>query len=241
MTLPSSVARIDIGPLLTGLLTLVLAIGAAGYSDSADARKNLPEETPEGLKLVPKTKVSAVYLRDGVDFSGYTKVAILDCYVAFRKNWQRDQNEGVNPFKVSDSDMTKIKTELADEFKKVWSRELTAKGMTVVTTAGPDVLVLRPAIINLDVEAPDTMQPGMTRTFAASAGQATLFLELYDSVTSELLARIYDAEEVDGMGFISVRNGVTNRADADRMLKKWADLLGTHLQDARAGATAAAK
>ena len=103
------------------------------------------------------------------------------------------------------------------------------------------VLVLRPAIINLDVEAPDTMQPGMTRTFSASAGQATLFLELYDSVTSELLARIYDAEEVDGMGFINVRNGVTNRADADRMLKKWADLLGTHLQDARAGATAAAK
>ncbi|HEY6645155.1 DUF3313 family protein [Povalibacter sp.] len=170
-------------------------------------------------------------MRDGVTFGGYTKFAVLDCYVAFRKNWKRDQNDSMDPFKLSDSDMERTKTELADEFKKVWTRELTAKGMAVVTTTGPDVLILRPAIINLEVQAPDTMQPGITHTFSASAGQATLFLELYDSVTSELLARIYDAEEVGDMGFVSVRNSVTNRSDADRMLKKWADLLSTHLQD----------
>jgi hypothetical protein len=221
-------------------LTVILVAGALGFSDSAVAREKLPEETPEGLKLVPKTKVSAVYLRDGVDFSGYTKVSILDCYVAFKKNWKRDQNDA-DAFKVSDSDITRIKTELADEFKKVWAKELTAKGQTVVTAAGPDVLLLRPAIINLDVQAPDTMEPGITHTFSASAGQATLFLELYDSVTSELLARVYDAEEIDGMGFISVRNRATNHADADRMLKKWADLLGTHLANARAGGNPSGK
>lgn len=227
--------------LTTALVTAVLGFGLLAFTTSAEAAKKLPEESPEGLKLVPKTKVSAVYLRDGVSFAGYTKVAILDCYVAFKKNWKRDQNEGPNPFKVSDSDITRIKTELADEFKKVWTKELTAKGQTVVTTTGPDVLILRPAIIDLDVGAPATMEPGITHTFSASAGQATLFLELYDSVTSELLARIYDAETVDDMGFISVRNSVTNRADADRMLKKWADLLGTHLQDARATTAAVAK
>jgi hypothetical protein len=222
--------------LQASVAAITLAVGLFAMSDAAEARKALPETTPEGLKLVPKTKVSAVYLRDGVDFSGYTKVAILDCYVAFKKNWQRDQNDDSGqPFKVSDSDVTRIKTELADEFKKVFTKELTAKGQTVVTTAGPDVLILRPAIINLDVAAPDTMQPGITHTFSASAGQATLFLELYDSVTSELLARVYDAEEADNMGFIGVRNSVTNRSDADRMLKKWADLLGTHLANARAG------
>jgi Protein of unknown function (DUF3313) len=224
--------------LQASVAAITLAVSLFALSDAAEARKALPETTPEGLKLVPKTKVSAVYLREGVTFGGYTKVAILDCYVAFKKNWQRDQNtDSGQPFKVSDSDVTRIKTELADEFKKVFSKELTAKGQTVVTTAGPDVLILRPAIINLDVAAPDTMQPGITHSFSASAGQATLFLELYDSVTSELLARVYDAEEVDGMGFISVRNSVTNRSDATRMLKKWADLLGTHLANARAGAS----
>lgn len=239
MKRPTTAARMK--TLLAAFVAVTLAIGATGFSPTADAKEKLPDTTPEGLKLVPKTKVSAVYLRDGARFGGYTKVAILDCYVAFKKNWKREQNQGVAPFKVSDDDITRIKTQLAEEFKKVWTKELTAKGQTVVTTAGPDVLILRPAIINLDVEAPDTREPGITRTFSASAGQATLFLELYDSVTSELLARIYDAEQVDGMGFISVRNSATNRADADRMLKKWADLLGTHLQDARASTASAAK
>jgi hypothetical protein len=228
--------------LQASVAAITLAVSLFALSDAAEARKALPETTPEGLKLVPKTKVSAVYLRDGVDFSGYTKVSILDCYVAFKKNWQRDQNsDSGQPFKVSDNDVTRIKTELAEEFKKVFTKELTAKGQTVVTTTGPDVLILRPAIINLDVAAPDTMQPGITHTFSASAGQATLFLELYDSVTSELLARVYDAEEVGDMGLIGVRNSVTNRSDAQRMLKKWADLLGTHLASARAGTDAPVK
>jgi hypothetical protein len=220
-------------------LAVVFAIGAGTFSHTADAAKKFPEESPEGLKLVPKTKVNAVYLREGADFSGYDKVAILDCYVAFRKDWKRDQNSGANRFKVSDSDMTRIKTELAEEFKKVFAKQLADKGQTVVTTGGTGVLILRPAIINLDVAAPDTMDPG-SRSFSASAGQATLYLELYDGVTSELLARVIDAEEAGYQGQIGVRNSVTNRADAQRMLKKWADLLGTYLQNARASAAQAA-
>ncbi|MBL8349914.1 MAG: DUF3313 family protein [Burkholderiaceae bacterium] len=213
-----------------GMLALVIGLSAHWPVDAAQTK--LPDTTPEGLKLVPNAKVSAVYLRDGADFSGYDKVAILDCYVAFRKDWKRDQNQGANPFRVSDSDMAKIKTQLADEFKKVFARELTAKGQTMVTAAGPGVLILRPAIINLDVVAPDTMKPG-SRTFSTSAGQATLLLELYDSVTSELLARVYDTESIGESNFIQVQNGVTNRAEADQVLTKWARQLAAYLEHAR--------
>jgi hypothetical protein len=227
----------------TVLASLVAAITvvACGWSNFAAAAKSLPEVSPEGLKLVPKTKVSAVYLREGADFSGYDKVAILDCYVAFRKNWQRDQNNSsMSTFRVSDADMTRIKTELAEGFKKVFTAQLTAKGEKIATEASTGVLILRPAIINLDVTAPDTMEPGRTRSFSASAGQATLFLEIYDSVTGDLLARAIDVEEAGDRGGIGYRNGATNRADAERVLKKWADLLGTFLQNARATAAASA-
>lgn len=221
---------------LKALATVTLALGMLSLPPIADAaKKDLPEVSPEGLKLVPKTKVSAVYLRDGATFGGYDKIMIIDCYVAFRKNWQRDQNSS-SAFRVSDEDMTRIKTELAEEFKKVFTAQLTAKGESVVTTPGSGVLVLRPAIVNLDVTAPDIQTAGRTRTFSASAGQATLFLELYDAVTSELLARAIDVEEAD-RGFVTVSNGATNRAEAQRILKKWADLLGTYLQNARADAS----
>lgn len=226
--------------LVAGAGTLALVIGMLGQGPAHAAQSKLPDTTPEGLKLVPNAKASAVYLRDGADFSGYDKVAILDCYVAFRKDWKRDQNQGANPFRVSDSDMAKIKTQLADQFKKVFARELTAKGQTMVTAAGPGVLILRPAIINLDVVAPDTMRPG-SRTFSTSAGQATLLLEVYDSVTSELLARVYDTEAIGESSFIQVQNGVTNRAEADRVLTKWAGQFATYLEHARGTAKPDAK
>jgi len=215
---------------LVGFLSLALLMLTTSVSFAA--RKELPAESPEGLKLVKGTKLAAVYMREGADFSGYDKVAILDCYVAFKKNWQREQNR--ERFgSVSDHDVVRIKSELADEFKKVFSEELAKKGNEVVTTAASDVLLLRPAIINLDITAPDTLAAGRSYTVAASAGQMTLFLELYDSVSSELLARVMDPEAIDGFGFYQVQNRVTNKVEADRLLKKWADILGDFLAHAR--------
>jgi len=95
------------------------------------------------------------------------------------------------------------------------------------------VLVLRPAIINLDISVPDAMERIDEVTLAASAGQMTLYMELYDSTTNELLARVIDPEESRDFGNFVVRNEVTNLADADRILKKWADTLGDFLVQAR--------
>jgi hypothetical protein len=104
----------------------------------------------------------------------------------------------------------------------------------VVSTDGSGVLILRPAIVNLDIAAPDTMSAGRSTTFTDATGQATLFLELYDGVTNELLARVLDVEQAGTEGSFYIRNGVTNRADAQRMLAKWANLLGAYLENARA-------
>jgi Protein of unknown function (DUF3313) len=222
-----------------GAFGFVLALGLL-VNQPVHAAESVPEVSPEGLKLVPKTKVAVVYLREGADFSGYSKVAILDCYVAFKKDWKRDQNSS-NHFKVGEDDVARIKTELAEEFKKVFSKQLTAKGETVVPAPGPGVLVLRPAIVNLDAYAPDTSQATPSRSYSAAAGMATLFLELYDSSTGELLMRVIDTREAGTDGFVTVRNGVTNRADAQRLLARWADQLGVFLAEARSVAATGAE
>ena len=126
----------------------------------------------------------------------YDRVAILDCYVAFRKNWERDYNNeamGLNQ-RITQKDIDRIKQQLADEFRKVFTKELQDKGYQVVDDAAADVLIVRPAIIDLDITAPDTMSPGMEVTLVASAGEMTLYMELYDSLSSELLARVIDPE-----------------------------------------------
>ncbi len=188
----------------------------------------------EGLKLVKKDRSTELYVRPGASLAQYNRVAILDCPVAFRKNWERDQNDEVmDPMnRVTKKDMDRIKAELSKEFLRIFTRELQDKGgYTVVDTGAEDVLILRPAIINLDVSAPDKMTPGMSETFTASALSMTLYLELYDSVTSQILARYIHADG-DREGTVMVANRVTNKAAADRVMTRWADRLRKGLDDA---------
>jgi hypothetical protein len=92
--------------------------------------------------------------------------------------------------------------------------------------------VLRPAIIDLDVTAPDTMSAGRSYTLSQSAGSMTLYIELYDSVTSQLLGKAIDQRSDPGMaGTIQWRNRVTNKAEADRILRRWAKALRERLDD----------
>jgi hypothetical protein len=211
---------------LAGAAMLVLAL-AAGTTQAA---KDLPQETPEGLVLRKGKVADAVYVRPGVDFSVYNRVAILECPVAFRKDWQKDQQRAGK--RVKTEDMEEIKTGLSAEFRKIFSEELQAKGgYQVVETGGEDVLLLRPAIIDLDVTAPDTMTSGRSYTLAQSAGGMTLYLELYDSVTGQLLAKAIDRRTDPGMGGIQWSNGVTNRAEADRILRRWAKALRERLDE----------
>lgn len=209
------------GDVLRNALFIVLAALVGGRV--ALAADKLPETSPEGLVLQKNTRLQVVYLRPGVNFSVYDKVALLDCAVAFRKDWQRDQS---GPFRVSKEDMDRMRALLAAEFRKVFVDELTSGGYQVVDFGAADVLVLRPAIINLDVTSPAAAQPaGMGGTFSASAGQMTLYLEAYDSVTNEILARVVDPEAGRDSGMIQMQSAVTNKAEADRILKKWAGIL----------------
>jgi RNase H-fold protein (predicted Holliday junction resolvase) len=102
----------------------------------------------------------------------------------------------------------------------------------VVDTAAPDVLVLRPALVNVDATAPDLMTANMERTVVRSAGQMTLYLELWDSTTNSILARVMDAE-ADREAIAQPANRVTNTAAADAILKGWADELRDHLDAVR--------
>jgi hypothetical protein len=216
-------------------LAAILGLGMLLGGASVMAADQPPAQSPEGLKLVKQTEQRLVYLRPGASFAKYDKVAILDCYVEFQKNWQQDYNRDASfGNRVSDADVERMKTALAAEFKRVFTQQLQKNGgYQVVDTAAPDVLLLRPALINVTVTAPDLQSANMRATVVRSAGSATLFLELYDSATSTLLARVLDAQ-ADQQGFAQSANRVTNTAAADTILRKWASELRGHLDAARA-------
>lgn len=209
------------------LTVVVFTVSAGAVAD------DLPATTHDGLQLLDGSKVRAAYMKPGADLSEYTRVAILDVYVAFRKNWKRDHNrDAVGPQgMVSDKDMQKIRDAVAEEFKNIFIDELSTKGGHELVDAGADgVLIIRPGIINLDVTAPDLMEPGITRTFVTSAGSMTLYMELYDGATGDIVARVIDPRAIDN-GMIRYSNSVSNRAEADRILRRWAKLLNENLAE----------
>lgn len=207
------------------------------WSIAALAASDLPQTSFDGLQLVPSKDVEVLYLRPGASLKPYKRVVILDCFVAFRKTWQRDQNS--SGLRVSSADMNRIKKKLAEEFNKIFVDELQNKGgYEVVDQGGEDVLILRPAIIDLDISSPDTLNTGMGRSFATSAGAMTLYLEVLDGDTGEILARIVDAENSRDNGRLMWQNSITNTQEADRLLRKWAVMMRGALDRARAASGA---
>ncbi|MCB1689751.1 MAG: DUF3313 family protein [Halioglobus sp.] len=211
--------------------SLVLIFVAMVSACVANQQSSLPPVSPDGLHLEPDTKLGAVYLKPGADLSQYNKIALLDTYVAFAKNWQRNYNEEATfEDQVSDKDMQTIRQRVSREFARELTKVLKADGRQFVKTGGTGVLILRPAIINLRITAPDLMTPGMEQTFVASTGSMTLYLELLDGKTGDLIARVIDSEAGNEGGIAEVANVVTNTADFDRIVQRWAQLLNAHLK-----------
>ena len=190
----------------------------------------------EHLELVDKNRRTEIYADPDVDWSVYTQIRLDPATVAFRKNWQRDQNRS-QPFRIKTEDIERIKSELSEMFDEVFSEELTTNGGYVMATEnGDDVLRIAPQIVDLDVYAPDTRNtPGTTRSYAESSGRMTLKLDMYDSVTGDLIATASDRQEAPRRGYMQWTTSVTNRADAQRMLQRWAVDLREGLDNARKG------
>ncbi len=212
---------------LTAVATLLLVMPGPATA----AEEEGTSVTHDGLELVPDAQVAAAYVKPGADFTPYKRVMLLDTFVAFRANWQRDQNRG-SVHHVTNRDIERMKSDMADLFREVFEETLSANdGFPVAEAPASDVLLLRPAIIDLDVTAPDLNRANRSHNFAASAGAATLFLELFDSVSGEILARAVDRQAARNPGDVMRwSNRVTNRAAAQDILRGWATQLRERLK-----------
>lgn len=224
---------------LTGLRQSVLYIWlGAGFILAGpvmlSASDPPPQVTKDGLVLKSQTSQRLTYVRPGANFSKYDRVALLDCFVEFQKDWLQNYNSNVvDPSnQITDQEVQRMKAWLAAELRREFTTELQKGGYNVVDFGAADVLILRPALLNVQVTAPDIMSAGIEATVVRSAGSATLYLELWDSVSRKILARVEDAQ-ADQQPFAQQANSVTNTAAADAILKGWADDLVRHLDAAR--------
>ncbi|MCZ6672378.1 MAG: DUF3313 family protein [Verrucomicrobia bacterium] len=203
-------------------------------------KKELPDITHDGLERVskPKSGADVVYLQPGADLSGYNKIILLEPNIAFRKGWKNRQNaQRQLTRRISDRDMEKMIDRGKDLFMDEFTDELENKGYPVVHTKGEDVMIVRAAIIDLNVAYADPNNLGgmWNKVYTEGAGEATLVIELFDSITGQILVRGVDRKWDSGGGYSwrIPRSQSTNIRDARRALRSWAKMLAIGLDHAK--------
>lgn len=155
----------------------------------------LSDVTEDGLVRVPSSRKAGVYRLPDATFAQYRRVMLAPATVAFRKNWDHK-----NLDRLSTGLKPSERQGIADQMSRLFHEELVAEmvergGFTLTEAPAPDVLLIAPAITELDITAPDSGNTPGTRSFVRTAGSMTITIELRDAASGVTVGRIIDYEK----------------------------------------------
>lgn len=207
-----------------GVLALCLGSGAVFAQEDKD-------DTFVGLQRVESSSLDELYVKPGVDFARYGRIAIGTVPVSFNPYWHRDHRDT-----LTDRDVERIQETMGKLLKDQFVKEFTEEGgykLVETEEAGEETLLLSPSIIRLNLYAPDTSAPGIRESFVTTSGHATLSLDVYDAASGELLMHVQDYRFASGFGdrifFRATR--ASNAFQMRRLMSIWADRVHDRIVD----------
>ena len=205
---------------------------ALGLTSALAATNPIDEiATAEGLQKLNVKDIDLAYGRPGATLSSYTKIMLEPVDVAFHKDWNPDRTG--SRFKLSATERENIRSGVSRVVYDEFVRTLTSKSpYEMAKEAGPDVLRVKAKVLNLYVNAPDVPTAGRSRTYTVSAGEMTLLLELFDSESGAILARVVDRREARNTGVMNLSSSVVNAGEARAIAAVWARALKNALDKA---------
>lgn len=211
-------------PELTSIILAICALGilfpASTFAQDASADKY------GGLVAIEDSPMLLASIDPAADFTIYQRVMILEPQVAFVDNWRQDQNRSRRK-KITKKDMEEIRSNTSSLFWEEFIEALQADdGYQLAEEPGIDVLIIFPAIVDLDITAPETMSAGRARAYAKSVGSATVYVELFDPVSGNIIGRAADRL---GAPRTADRHSWSNKATSNeehrRLVRHWANAL----------------
>lgn len=206
----------------TSNFRLAIAGACAAVVIGCASQRPAPPAEWDGLEKRDVKGVGLVYVRPNVHFPPYNNVILDPVQVEFSKDW--DPNPSNSAVRRLDAqDLAKIKDSLGTLVRDGFAQELSKGGYKIVDAPADDTIRVTAAIINLYINAPDVQTAGRSRTYTTDAGSMTLLMEVRDAPSGQLLARVVDPRHADTGSTLQWTNSVTNRADAERLIRQWAD------------------
>jgi len=216
---------------------LILLIGGfAGCAASTPTIDTSPEAkvTFDGLHEVKGARADEAWARPGIDLTQYSKIMLQAAGIEYRpggesgRSWSSRSRGG--PYEVTERQKTKFRALVESVFLEELAK---SEHFTLVEEAGLEVLLIRGAVLDVVSWVPPELI-GRGEIYISKVGEATLVLELRDSITETVLVRAVDrrAAESHGLyGDLSLSSPVKNQADVKRVVRSWAQLLRERLDE----------
>jgi len=220
------------GPFKTAVMSVAivfLAAGCAGSNPTIDT-SNEAEATYDGLYPVDGGTADAAWARPGADISKYSKIMLQGVGIEYRPGGESGRlyhaRRNADHYDMTDKQKTRLEEILRESFLKELGK---SEHFTIADEAGPDVLLIRGGLLDVVSYVPPE-SVGRVEVILSSVGEATLVLEIRDSVSGAIIARAVDRRVAgDSAGGFTRSNRVMNTAEVRVMIRSWARLLRERL------------
>jgi hypothetical protein len=219
--------------ILTALATIALAAGCSStpkFQTGEDA-----EVTHDGLTRLDRTIMDAVWARKDLDLTGITKVRFHNLGVEYRNvngpysgragTTSSRARSSTTEFQLDAATRALFEEEIAGAFREEIMKSTVFE---VVDEAGPDVLDVHIGLLDVVSRVPpETI--GRSRILIDRVGEATLVLELRDSISHTVLARAVDRRAAEGATMFE-STPPRNRAEVRRLGRRWGQIIRDGLE-----------
>ena len=212
---------------LSSLLVVACASAPPTLQTGPDA-----ERTFDGLVRVDNSRFRDAWADPEVDFSQYNKVMPGGARFEFRavsKTAGRMSLSRGRDFWISDANRAKLVETVSEVFNEELSK---AQGWEAADAVGPDVLILRGALLDIVSFVPPEMI-GRSEIYLSSVGAATLVVEGIDSMSGEVVFRAVDPRAASTSRTIRA-NTVTTWSEVRRWARRQATILRQGLESLHA-------
>jgi len=203
---------------------LLLALLVASCAPQPTVPVAASTDNLDGLEQVSSRYFDIAFVRPGVDFSHYTAVLMSGSELAFKT-----PDRSLQQFPLSDEQKDQFRQQLDEDFAAELAK---LKNLRLVDKAGADTLTVQVRVQDIltTVPAQATGRAGWGSLSLRAMGEATLVIELSDSESGEILARVYDRRAIEGVAIAQNQAApITRWEDVESMSKGWASTVRDRL------------
>jgi hypothetical protein len=181
------------------------------------------ETTFDGLVRIDNARFAGAWIDPEIDVTRYTKIIPGGAEFQFRAVRQVSastaRNTNQREFWISDANRQR----LIDLVSEVFTEELqNSEHFTLVEEPGPDTLIVNGALHDIVSNVPP-QDVGRSEVWIRTVGEATLVLELRDSLSNEVIYRAVERRRIENAGQQMTRaHTATTWAEVRRWARRWA-------------------